>query len=59
MIFYYFSIDLEILPDLSEYILTLNSTENDLNITCKGNVPVQWHFEQFDGNLIQKEVRIS
>lgn len=59
-LFYFFSysIDLEIFPCLTEYILTINSTKNDHNFTCKGNEPVQWYFEQYDGNIIKKDVRI-
>lgn len=37
--------DIEVWPDVSE--LTLTSGENR-TFTCKGNIPVQWYFNQYD-----------
>lgn len=52
------SIDLEILPALAEYTLTSDSTEDERTFTCRGNVPVKWFFERYDGNIFKTEVRI-
>lgn len=49
--------DLEILPDTSELFLTLNSSVEQRTLTCKGNVPIQWHFKQYNEVLIMKTVR--
>lgn len=51
-------LDLEILPDTPEHQLRPNSPIENRTLACKGNVPIQWHFKQYDETLIMKTVRI-